>query len=302
MSMAMITQIGSRSMLFVTAMAALAAGCKTQLDDQGQIGDSVGEVMASMDESASGGSSMAMLPVLPILRTPDELKGPLWRRALDGVMPSAYAASCFPFSLSACAAGVRTETFDACTVGLARLDGAVTLTFSDTAACTLGATGDAVNRTASFTLTGLYGGTLTVTSPGGGQTLTRTDAGFTFAVPGMERVLTGPAGHVLFDLGTATTTPLTITGTSRANFAIVSGVLVVTHKLAGYAVTLEPQNLAWASTCNCAVSGSLTGTVSSGGGKENGKSATVTITSCGHADVTIDGDTESVVLDRCAGI
>jgi hypothetical protein len=121
-------------------------------------------------------------------------------------------------------------------------------------------------------------------------------------VPGMERVLTGPAGHVLFDLGTATTTPLTITGTSRANFAIVSGALVVTHKLAGYAVTLEPQNLAWASTCNCAVSGSLTGTVSSGGGKENGKSATVTITSCGHADVTIDGDTESVVLDRCAGI
>jgi hypothetical protein len=289
-----------RGILPAVVLAGLAAGCRQGVADQGQIGAAVGDVMASADESANGSTTTAMLPGPPILRTPSELKGPLWRRALDGVMPSAYAASCFPFSFSACAAGARTETFSDCTFGAATLDGSVNLAFSDTAACTLGASGDSVNRTASFTLTGPYGGTLAVSSPGGGQTLTRTDSGFNFAVLGMERVLTGPGGNTLFDIGTQTTTPLAFTGSSRADFQIVSGALVVTHHLAGYAVTLEPHDLAWASTCNCAVSGSLTGTVS--GGKEDGKSATVTITACGQAQVDIDGDTESVTLDRCAPI
>ncbi len=289
-----------RGILPALVLAGLAAGCRQGLTDQGQIGASVGDVMASADESANGSTATAMLPGPPILRTPGELKGPLWRRALDGVMPSAYAASCFPFSFSACTAGARTETFADCTFGAATLDGSVNLAFSDTAACTLSASGDSVNRTASFTLTGPYGGTLAVSSPGGGQTLTRTDGGFNFAVLGMERVLTGPGGTTLFDIGTQTTTPLAFTGSSRADFQIVSGALVVTHHLAGYAVTLEPHDLAWATTCNCAVSGSLTGSVS--GGKENGKSATVTITACGQAQVDIDGDTESVTLDRCAPI
>jgi hypothetical protein len=296
----MITQSASRSMVFLAAAAAVAGGCRKGLDDQGQIGASVGEVMASADESANGSSTTAMLPGLPILRTPDELKGPRWRRALDALMPSAYAATCTDVTFSACAAGVRTRTFNGCSIGTATLDGSATLTFSDTVACTLGATGDSVNRLASLTLTGLYGGTLAVSSPGGGQTLTKTDAGFNFDVPGMERVLTGPGGHTLFDISTATTAPIVMTGTTRANFVIVSGTLVVTHHLAGYSVTLEPHDLSWATTCNCAVSGSLTGTVS--GGKQSGKSATVTITACGQADVTIDGDSESVTLDRCAVI
>ena len=47
-------------------------------------------------------------------------------------------------------------------------------------ACTVLTAGDAVTRTADFTLTGLYGGTLEVTSPGGGQTLTKTADGFQY--------------------------------------------------------------------------------------------------------------------------
>lgn len=297
----MLTRAGSQTgILTAMVLAAVAGGCRKGIDDQGQIGAAVGDVMASADESASGSSATAMLPALPILRTPTELRGPLWRRALGSVMPSAHAASCFPFSFSACTSGVRTETFSDCSFGVATLDGSVNLTFSDTAACTLGASGDDVNRTASFTLTGPYGGTLAVSSPGGGQTLTRTDAGFDFDVLGMERVLTGPGGNTLFDISTQTTSSIVMTGSTRADFQIVSGALVVTHHLAGYSVTLEPHDLAWATTCNCAVSGSLTGTVS--GGKEDGKSATVTITACGQAQVDIDGDTESVTLDRCAPI
>src|SRR5580698_3875625 len=85
----MSTRAGSRTgVVTAAALALLALGCRKGLTDQGQIGAAVGEVMASADESASGGSATAMLPALPILRTPGELEGPLWRRALDAVIPS----------------------------------------------------------------------------------------------------------------------------------------------------------------------------------------------------------------------
>ena len=136
-----------------------------------------------------------------------------------------------------------------------------------------------------------------MTSPGGGQTLTKTADGFEYRVGGMERVLTGPGGRTLFDVATRTTAPIVVTGSSRADLKIVSGSFEIDHKVAGYKVTLTADNLAWTSSCNCASSGTLSGTVS--GGKHDGKSASVTITGCGEADVTIDGDTESVSLDRC---
>ncbi len=300
----MFTRAGSKTeILTAVALAMLAVGCRKEgVSDQGQIGAAVGEVMASADESANGGSTTAMLPALPVLRAPAQLRPPLWRRAMDALtlIPPAYADSCLPVTYSACSAGVRTATFNGCTVGAIAVDGSVNLTFSDAAACNIATVGDSVNRTGSLTLSAL-GGSLAITTPGGGQTLTRTATGFTFAVPGMERVLTLPSGRTLFDISTATTTPLTITGSSRADMVMVGGTLVVTHNLAGYSVALTPDNLTWTPTCNCASSGSLTGTVS-GGGKDDGKSATVTITGCGTADVTIDGDTESVTMDRCATI
>jgi hypothetical protein len=286
------------ALLFGVAAASAALGCRKTADDEtAQIGAAVGEVMSSLDESSHGGTTTAMLPALPMLRTPDALRGPAWRRALDAVFPSAYAAACGDTTFSACSAGARTRTFSACSLGLATLDGTVTLSFSAAPLCVVLAANDAVTRTANFTLTGLYGGTLAVTSPGGGQTLTKTATGFEYSVAGMERVLTGPGGRTLFDVSTRTTAPIVVTGSSRADLVIVSGALEVTHHLAGYKVTLAPSNLAWTATCNCAVSGSLTGTVS--GGKHDGKSATVTLTGCGEADVTIDGQMDSITLDRC---
>jgi hypothetical protein len=280
------------------AMALTAAGgCRkmaTGDDESGQIGNAIGDSMASLDESSSGGATTAMLP---FRRVPAELKGSPWRRAWDAVVPSAYAASCWTPTFSACNAGVRTKDYGDCSLGLATLSGTATLTFTQPA-CTIAADGDAVTRTADLTLTGLYGGTLEVTSPGGGQTLTRTAAGFNYSVGGMERVLTGPGGRKLVDIVTSTTAPIVVTGSSRADLTIVSGTFVLDHKLAGYKVTLTADNLAWTSTCNCASSGTLTGMVA--GGKHDGKSASVTITACGEAEVTIDTETVSVMLDRCA--
>jgi hypothetical protein len=290
-----------RILMMTSMLGGAAGGCrKMASDDQAQIGAAVGEAMAGLDESVQGGGTAVLRRGVPVLNVPDDLKGPMWRRALERVIPSAYAASCWVTPLSACSGGVRTRTFDHCTLGAATLDGMTTLNFNRPASCVLATAGDSVTRVATLTLTGLYGGTLEVTSPGGGQTVTKTAAGFEYSVGGMQRVLKGPGGRTLFDVGTRTTTPIAVTGTSRANLVITSGAFEIEHHLAGYKVTLVPQNLTWSASCNCAVSGNLTGAVA--GGPLNGKAASVTVTGCGRADLTIDGDTESITLDRCAGI
>jgi hypothetical protein len=287
--------------LAMTAAIVVPACRKSNLADQDQIGAAVGEVMASIDESTKGSGATAYRPSFPVLRMPDEFRGPRWRAAFDWVAPVAYAATCVQSLFTTCSAGVRARTFDQCSVGAATLNGAVMLTFSDTAACAIADAGQSVTRTADFTLAGPYGGTLAVSAPDGGQTLTRTAGGFSYTVGGMRRVLTGPDGHTLFDISTRTTVAIGITGSSRADLVIASGALEISHNLAKYQVTLAPQNLTWASTCNCAVAGQLVGTLA-GGGKLDGKSATVVLTGCGQADVSIDGETESVTLDRCASL
>jgi hypothetical protein len=290
---------GMASIMLVVGWASALglAGCrKGNLADQDQIGAAVGEVMASVDESTKGSGATARLP---ILRMPDEMRAPMWRQVYDGFSHVAYAAGCVQSPFATCTSGVRTRSFNQCSIGSATLDGMVTLTFSDTHACAVGSAGDTVDREADFTLTGPYGGTLDVSSPGGGQLLTKTTTGFDYSVPGMRRVLTGPGGRKLFDISTRTVSPIHINGSSRADLVIVSGSLEVSHNLAGYKVTLQPENLTWNPSCNCAVSGKLTGTVASSG-KLDGKIATVTITGCGQAEVDIDGETDSVTLDRCA--
>jgi hypothetical protein len=290
---------GSRAIVLAAMLVVVATGCRKRGGDDeiDQIAASVGEVMSGLDESVSGGAATAMLPYR---RIPDALRPPLWRRALDEVIPSAYAATCWEPTFSACnASGVRSKDFGGCNIGLATLTGTVQLTFTRPA-CVVTTAGDAVTRTADLTLTGLYGGTLEVTSPGGGQTLTRTAGGFEYSVGGMERILTGAGGRTLFDVGTRTTAPIVVTGGSRADLKIVSGGFEIDHKLAGYKVTLTADNLTWTGNCNCASSGTLTGTVS--GGRRDGRTASVTITACGEADVTIDGETESVSLDRCGAM
>ena len=280
-----------RAVLFTAMVVAAAAGCRKK-DEAEQIGETVGEAMSSLDESVSG-ESTAMFRFVP-----SELKGSPWRRALDNVIPSAYAGTCWEPAFSACSAtGVRTKDFGGCMIGGATLEGTVTLTFTQPL-CAVVTAGDAVTRTADLTLTGRYGGTLAITSPGGGQTLMKTADSFQYSVGGMERIVTTAGGRTLFDVATRTTAPIVVTGSSRADLKIVSGSLEIDHKVAGYKVTLTANNLAWTSNCNCASSGTLSGVVS--GGKHDGKTASVMITGCGEADVTIDGDTESVSMDRCA--
>jgi hypothetical protein len=223
------------------------------------------------------------------------LRPDLKHRVLDAIFPAAYAASCWTEPFSACTADAETRTFSNCDVGLDTIDGTVTLTFSDST-CALSSAGDSVTRTGNFTATGFEGGTLTVSSPGGGQQLTNNGAGaFSYDVLGMERVAVRPNGDQLFDISTSTSAPIGVTGLTRATRVANGGTLVVQHNLAKYTATLTPNDVTWAATCNCAVSGSFTGTLS---GSRTGSYA-LELTGCGTANLTVGTVTESIELDRC---
>lgn len=278
----------------VAAVLALS-GCGAGVDEVEEVGHAAADVMASLDETGAG--SAFALNVAPIERPG------LGRSTLDAVLdlalPDAFAAACWSERFSACSAGVRTKTFDACGLGRNKLEGRVTLTFSD-AGCSFSSAGDSVTRSADFTLTGRRNATLTVSSPGGGQRVTRNAQGFSYAVLGMERVMKNGAGETLFDIATKTDEDLVVTGSSRFNRVIHSGKLEIEHKLAGYTITLVPQNVTWDGTCNCPVSGTLAGSIS--GGKNSGDTATIEFQGCGNGTVTVGGETKTVAFDRCAAL
>jgi hypothetical protein len=177
------------------------------------------------------------------------------------------------------------------------LNGTVTLTWSDPS-CVLVAAGDSVTRTGDFTISDYQGGALSITSPGGGQELTYNGTSYSYAVPGMERVATTASGVKLFDISTSTTTPLGVSGVSRATRVVNGGTLVVVHNILQYNVALTPDNLAWSADCNCPVSGSLNGVL---GGSASG-SYTIALTGCGTATLTVNGRGENIELDRCGSI
>lgn len=276
------------------AAALVLGGCGgTLADDAEEIGHAAADVMASLDETGTGGGFA--WNVVPLDR-PGFDKTAV-DRALDLVLPNAYAAACWTVTFSACDAGVRTKDFGDCALGLNKLSGSVTLTFSNQA-CTAAAVGDSITRAADFTLTGARNATLTVSAPGGGQKVTRTADGYLYTVLGMERIGKDGKGKTVFDIGTKTLEDLVVQGYFRKDRVVKSGKLEIEHKLAGYKTVFQPENVTWDGTCNCPVSGKLTGSVV--GGKNDGKSASVTFTGCGTGDVTMNGEVTPTNFDRCA--
>jgi len=277
-------------------VVALGLGaCGLASDDAEELGHTAGDVMASLDETGTGGGfawNVAPLDRPGFDRSATDL-------ALDLLLPSAHAATCWGQAFSACTASVRTKDFGGCTLGRSTLTGTVTLTFSEPT-CLLLRSGAAVTRTADFTLTGPRDATITVSSPGGGQKVTRTQDGYTYTVLGMERVGKDAKGKTLFDIATRTTEDLVVVGLTRGERELKSGKLVVEHKVAGYSTTLQPEGLKWNGSCNCPVSGKLTGSIA--GGKHDGKSASIEFTSCGSGNVTLDGEVTPVAFDRCSAL
>ncbi|MFN7685352.1 MAG: hypothetical protein ACK5QT_08075 [Oligoflexia bacterium] len=282
----------NQSAILVLALVSLSA-CGRGLDDQEEYAQSVGDVMSSMDESSgqTGGG-------FAYFRIPERLKPR--STFFDVLMPDAYAASCTLQSFSACASGVRTRTFGGCTFagGRVTLSGTVSLTFSDTSSCTMNDTNESVTRTADFTISGRRG-SLTVSAPGGGQTVTRTSSGFDYSVGGMKRVLKDSDGETIADIETRTLSVIAVTGTTRTNRVMNGGQLEIKNLTRGTTAVLTPSNLTWSANCNCAVSGSLSGTTS---GDESFDDFKIEITGCGTATVSSGGASVDVEFDRCVGV
>jgi hypothetical protein len=76
---------------------------------------------------------------------------------------------------------------------------------------------------------------------------------------------------------------------------INSGTLVITNNLKNYQATVTASAITWNSTCNCPVSGSLTGTLI---GSKTG-TVDLEITGCGTATLTTAQTHETIDFDRC---
>lgn len=300
----------SVSMLALFLSTLLLTGCgKADLDDTDrENAQQIGDSMASIDESGSGGTiAMNSLDEDKILRDSRPLfarYGVTLKSSRFSLIPEAQALSCLltsSYISPSCSSNTLVRTFGGCTVGLASFAGTVTLVWGgSSASCTMGATGDTITRTPSFTVTGLLGATLSVTQTGSiGQRLTWVSGtypsrSYSFSNDGIRRVFT-VGGTSLLDFTTMTTSNIGITGNLRSNRVINGGTLRVTNNLTGVVCDYSPSSVAWSSTCNCPTSGTWSGSCT------DGKQGVLTLTGCGTADFEFNDREGTVNFDRCYG-
>ncbi len=293
----------SKQSIFITLLfiGFLLSACqKSTAVDIEESSQQVGDVMSSIDESGGSGGALSVIPLdHQIFKklNPFNLK----ELFLEKIVPSSYATACsLASTFGSCSSNVLTRDFSGCSVGAATLSGTVTLTWGGSSSnCGLTTAGDTITRSPNFTITGRRGATLTVSKTGTvGQRLTwssgtGTSKVFSFTNDGIRRVFTLGAS---LDYTSQTTSAITVTGTRRSSRTMSGGTLRVTNNTTSVTCDYSPTDVAWSSTCNCASSGSWTGSCS------DGKTTSISITGCGTANVTLGSDTQSVVFDRCYGI
>jgi hypothetical protein len=287
----------------VTPLSLIGSGCGlSSFSENAEIAQMAGDVIASVDESSGqvGGSFAYRLNS----GATDRYFARWSDRPLELLLPSAWADPChlIPFSYEH---PVATRTFEDCTRGRAVLNGSVSLTYSESDDdFKLEEAGDSLIRNPEFVLTGRRGGELTVSGAEGGQKLTLSAIAedgaktFAWATLGMRRTLVRD-GETIFDLGTATTEDIIVTGTSRNDRVMNGGSLVITDEVSGAVTTLVHENVTWTPDCTCASSGSLSGSKVLDGTSSD---YSIEITGCGTANVTTDGVVESVEFDRCSSV
>lgn len=286
------------------------SGGSTSSTELTELGQQVGDVMASIDEF---GTNTGTISEASETRTaqrlfarharPSPVLSASAEKALDFLLPSAQAATCSAGAVwSTCAGGIsRTLTFGGCTVGSATFSGTVGLTYSVANACSFSAAGDTLTRVPSFTVTGRLGATLTVSKTGTvGQRLTwasgtGTSKVFFFSNDGIRRVFSSGGTTTAFDFTTSTTSALTLTGTSRSSRVLSGGTLRVTNNLTSVTCDYVPSSVSWTTTCNCPTSGRWSGSCS------DGSTTLIVLSGCGTASITQNTSSGTVVFDRCEG-
>lgn len=238
------SQIAIATLVFAVTFS---VGCNKDENaaDIQELGQQIGDVMASVDES--GGSSGNLASVMNAnSKMMARLAPPSILERLNP-LPRANAAACYLTStFGSCTNNVITRDFADCTLGAATFSGTVSLTFVDDSVnsdCQITEDNHSITRVPSFTVTGRRGATLTVSKTATvGQKITRTSAGvFTFTNDGIRRKFDLPGGGTLLDYTSQTTSAITISGATRASRTMTGGALQVTNNLTDNVCTFVPQ-------------------------------------------------------------
>ncbi len=288
--------------VFLLTLTAL--GCGSELlglsasDSTDELGQQLGDIMASIDEM--GGSSSGSYPLLmrPHARLEREFD---FRSSLDQLLiSSSQAATCqVGSSYSGCSGNTITRTFNGCTYGSIRASGTVTLTWGGGAALCIGAgAGSTITRSPNFTLANRRGATLSIQKSGSyGQRITDLgSSNYRFESDGIRRTYTNSSNNTTLDFSTETTAAMNISGGARSGRVLGGGTIKVTNHLSGVFCSISPTSVTWGNNCNCATSGSFSGNCS------DGKTLSANVIGCGSLRLTFDNETYDVDLDRCFGI
>lgn len=240
-----------------------------------ELAQQIGDVMASIDEFGAASEP------------PTAFVNPLEPRCLD-------------LNYSDCSVrGQKVRTFNDCTIQSAVFAGSTTFNWSNATLCQLTRLLENISRSPNIRTTGRRNATLIIQKSGSyGQRLTwvsgnGTDKVFTFESDGINRVFKTQTGLVDFDHTTFTEAPLVVTGTTRSNRIVTGGTLRVRDNLSQSFCDYTPENVAWASSCNCPTKGVWSGTCS------NENLTSLTITGCGTGHFEDGTFSEEVVFDRC---
>jgi len=307
------------SSLFIPTSVFIFSACvpisntNSTLTDFTEVAQPVGDLSSSIDEM--GGDNGAIAYVRPqdkfYKRSGLSTEGTYlaWLNPIQ----RAYAAACSATgTFGSCSNGGSStstiiRTFGGCTIGNATLEGTVDLSWNPGTGtvnnCQMATTGAFIEREPNYTVTGLRGANLAVTTTGvHGQEITWTSGTgnpgdpkiFSFTNDGIERKFTNASSVVIFDHTTETTSAITVTGSSRSSRVLSGGSLNVIDNLTGVTCTIVPTAVTWSSlTCNCPISGTWSGTCS------DSNSYSLSLTGCGTGTLTYGTNTQSVTFDRC---
>lgn len=293
-----------RVLLVLPPLLAVLGCSNATSTDSSEIAQQVGDAVASIDEAGGNGGSFSgtigvrEMDALDSALARVEGRTSWWARVAAWGLPMAQAAACSSATtFGSCSNNTIVRTFGGCSIRSATFNGTVTLAFDDDATdntCRLFVADDTVTRSPSFTVTGRRGATLSVSKSGTiGQRVTKTTTGYSFTSDGIRRTFTSATGTTILDFTTETTSAITITGSSRADRVLTGGTIKVLDHLKDNYCTFVPNEVTWETGCNCPISGSFSGTCSTG------KSVELTFSGCGSGSFTLGSVTESVDLDRC---
>ncbi|MES2801311.1 MAG: hypothetical protein V4654_02365 [Bdellovibrionota bacterium] len=276
-----------------------------EANTKAELANQLGDVMASIDEAGRGTTAIAQFSPTSLdgLKS-SQIKNIVYENVMSVLFPQANAATCNTAEFSACSANSITRNFNGCSIGGYILSGSVAMTWTGGSSCALTGVSQAIRITPNYTVagnnisltatnTGTYGVTLTWASGSG------TTKVFQYTNDGINRTLSSN-GTALLSISTRTTSPITVTGTTRGSRVLSSavGALEILNNTSGESCAFQPSSLSWGATnCNCANSGEWIGSCSTTG------SFIMTITSCGVASLAYSesgvAKTQTVSLDRC---